>query len=171
MFDVELIDEKTAWTNLVNKIRELTDETGNMVEVGLFDDIGLISIAKENEFGDSPHHARPWPIPERSFLRYVFDRDIGKNFKLLKQGLDDILFRNKKRFVVLEEIGKYVSSSIKEFILSDYYVFKKPNHPITIRRKKHAHPLIQSGKIASTITYKVGHGNPSESGKTKIIEV
>jgi len=169
MFDVQLIDEKTQWINLVKKIKEMTDDTGNMVEVGLFKDVGLISIAKENELGDPPRRARPYPIPERSFLRFVFDRDLDINTELLTKGIDSILSGMKERKKVLEEIGESVTNSIKEFILSGYYKFKNPNHPITIKRKGHDYPLIQSGKIVSTITYKVGRGNPKESKRTKII--
>lgn len=170
MFDVEIIDEKTQWTNLIKKIKELTDEEGNMVEIGLFNDVGLISIAKENELGDPPRRARPWPIPERSFLRFVFDRDLDENIKLLLNGLDDIIIGVKTRTKVLNETGEKVTNSIKEFIISNYYKFKNPNHPITIKRKKHDHPLIQSGKIYSTMTYKIGRGNPKESIKTKVIK-
>lgn len=171
MFDVKMIDEKTQWINLVKKVKEMSDETGNMVEVGLFEDIGLISIAKENELGDPPRRARPYPIPERSFLRFVFDRDIEINTKLLTKGIDYILLGIKDKSKILEEVGESVTNSIKEFILSGYYKFKNPNHPITIRRKGHDHPLIQSGKILSTITYKIGRGNPKKSKRTTIVEI
>lgn len=169
MFDVELIDDKTQWINLVKKIKELTSESGNMVEVGLFNDVGLISIAKESELGDPPRRARPWPVPERSFLRFVFDRDLDENIKFLFNGLDNIVSGVKTRFEVLNETGLKVTNSIKEFIISNYYKFNRPNHPITIRRKNHDHPLIQSGKIYSTMTYKVGKGNPKESVKTTVV--
>jgi hypothetical protein len=170
MFDIEIIDQKTQWVNLVKKVKEMTDEKGNVSEIGLFEDVGLISIAKENEFGDPPRRARPWPIPERSFLRFVFDRDLDENTELLFKGVDEILLDIKNRFQVLNEIGIKVTNSIKEFILSGYYKFNNPNHPITIRRKGHDHPLIESGKIVSTITYRVGRGNPKKSGKTIIAE-
>lgn len=166
MFDIEIIEDKTQWVNLVKKIRGMTDEDGNMVEVGLFGDIGLVSIAKENELGDPPRRNRPWPIPERSFLRYVFDRDLEKNVKRMFRGAQEIIFNNVKSFDILEKIGETVSNEIKEFILSDYYFFTKPNHPITIRRKKHDHPLIEKGKIVKTLTYKVGRGNARGSLRT-----
>jgi len=169
VYDVGLIDDKTQWTNLIKKIKELTNESGNMVEVGLFNDTGLISIAKENEFGDPPRRARPWPIPERSFLRFVFDRDLNENIKFLFNGIDDIISGTKTRFKVLNETGLKVTNSIKEFIISNYYKSNRPNHPITIRRKKHDHPLIQSGKIYSMMTYKIGKGNPRESTKTTVV--
>lgn len=170
MFDVEVIDKKTQWVNLVKKVQEMTDPKGNIAEVGLFNDIGLISIAKENEFGDPPRRARPYPIPERSFMRLVFDRDLKENTELLFNGIDDILSNKKTRLGVLNEVGLKVSNSIKEFILSGYYKFKRPNHPITIRRKDHDHPLIQTGKIVSTLTYKIGRGNPKETERVQAVE-
>lgn len=169
MFDVTLIDEKTQWVNLVKTVKTLTDPGGNVVEVGLFKDIGLISIAKENEFGDPPRRARPYPIPERSFMRHVFDRDLDKNAELLFKGLDDILIGKKSRYKVLDEIGEHVTKSIRDFILSGQYQWSKPNHPITIKRKGHTYPLIQSGKIVSTLTHKIGRANPKRSKITKIV--
>jgi len=170
MFDVEVIDEKTKWTNLVKKIKELSDPGGNIVEVGLFDDVGLISIAKENELGDPPRRARPWPIPERSFLRFVFDRDLHDNVKMMMRYIDDLIIGNRTRQEILLKIGDSVTNSVKQFILSNYYKFRNPNHPITIRRKGHDHPLIQSGKIYSTLTYKIGRGNPKGSIKTTVVD-
>jgi len=170
VFDVELIDQKTQWINLVKKIKDMTDEKGNITEIGLFKDIGLISIAKENELGDPPRRARPYPIPERSFMRFVFDRDLDKNTALLFEGIEKILLGTKTRLQVLDEIGKTVTNSIKKFIASGYYKFSKPNHPITIKRKGHDYPLIETGKIYSTLTYKIGRGNPKETRKTKIVK-
>lgn len=170
MFDVEIIDEKTQWTNLVKKVKELSDQEGNMVEVGLFSDVGLISIAKENEFGGPPRRARPWPIPERSFLRFVFDRDLHDNIKMMTRYIDDLITGTRTRHEILLKVGESVANSVKLFILSNYYKFKNPNHPITIRRKGHSHPLIQTGKIYSTLTYKIGRGNPKGSSKTTVVD-
>ena len=165
MFNVEIIDQKIQWVNLVKKIKDMTDEKGSVVEAGLFEDIGLISIAKENELGDPPRRARPYPIPERSFMRFTFDRDLDKNTALLLKGVEEIILGAKTKFKILNEIGEIVTNSIKEFILSGYYKFSKPNHPITIRRKGHNYPLIETGKIVSTLTYKVGRGNPKKTKK------
>lgn len=168
-FEVDIIDQRTAWDNLVTRIKKMTNVAGNVVEIGLFNDVGLISIAKENEFGDPPHRARPYPIPERSFLRLVFDRDLDENTEALFKGASEIIGETKSKFKVLEEIGTKVTNDIKEFILSGFYKGKNPNHPITIRRKGHDFPLIQTGKIYSTLTYKVGKGSPKESSKTTVV--
>ena len=103
-------------------------------------------------------------------MRYVFDRDLEKNVEMLINGAKNILLRKKTRLQVLNEIGEIVTKSIKKFILSGHYKFSRPNHPITIGRKKHDYPLIQTGKIVSTLTYKIGKGNPKETKKTKIVQ-
>lgn len=166
MFDVELIDHKENWDALVAKVRGLTNVEGNVTEVGLFGDTKLVQIAKENEFGDAPKSNRNYPIPERSFLRFVFDKDLDKNSKLLMQGIDDIITGKRTSFKVLDDVGDEVATSIKKFILSDHYKFSKPNHPITIKIKGHDNPLIQIGKIFSLITHKVGKGEPRERKET-----
>ena len=168
MFDISLIDEKTQWTNLLKKVKELTDIGSNITEVGLFKDVGLILIAKENEFGDPPRRMRPYPILERSFMRFVFDRDLDVNTELLQKGIDDIITGAKTREQVLNDIGEQVADSIRNFILSGYYQYRKPNHPITIRKKGHTYPLIQTGKIVTMLTHKVGNLMPTETGKTTI---
>jgi len=168
MYDITLIDQKTQWINLVKRIKEMSVTDGNTVEIGLFKDIGLISIAKENEFGDPPRSNRLYPIPERSFMRYVFDKDLKLIIKKMLDGAGDVLLGKIKMNEKLDEMGILLTERIKKFILSDFYKRAKPNHPITIKRKKHDHPLIETGKIVSTLTYKIGKGNPKPTMTTKI---
>ena len=160
MFDVELIDHRKEWDDFLRRIKELTDEEANTVEVGLFGPSDLVEIATMNEFGDPPRGNRKWPIPERSFMRYIFDKDIKKNTELLFKGIDDIILNNRTKGQVLDQVGDEVATSIKKFILGDYYKGIKPNHPITMKIKGHDHPLIQVGKIFSLITHKSGKGEP-----------
>jgi len=160
MFDVSLMDEKTRWNNLIKRIKDMEDISGSVVDIGFFEDVGLISIMKENEFGDPPRRNRPYPIPERSFMRFVFDRDLDTNFRILEKGSDDIINGIRSKKDVLTEIGKKVSNDIKKFILSGYYKTVKPNHPITIAKKGHDYPLIQTGKAVTVLTYKVGNKEP-----------
>ena len=103
-FEVSIIDQRAAWDNLVTRIRKMTDVAGNVVEVGLFNDVGLISIAKENEFGDPPRRARPYPIPERSFMRLVFDRDLNENTKALFEGAAEVIADTKSKFIHIESV-------------------------------------------------------------------
>ena len=169
MFDVELIDHRVDWDALVKKVRDLTNVQGSVTEVGLFGDASLVEIARRNEFGDPPRSDRNWPIPERSFLRYVFDKDLDKNTKLLMRGIDDMIANKRTKFKVLDDVGDEVATSVKKFILSDYYKSSKPNSPITMRIKGHDHPLIQIGKIFSLITHKVGKGEPRERKDTIVV--
>jgi len=168
MYDVRLIDQKTQWINLVKKVKEMSVEDGNTVEIGLFKDVGLISIAKENEFGDPPKSNRPYPIPERSFMRYVFDKDIKLIVKKMIEEASDVLIGKVKMDKKLDEMGIFLTKRIKKFILSDFYKKAKPNHPITIKRKGHDHPLVETGKIVSTLTYKTGKGNPKPTMTAKV---
>lgn len=155
MYDVELIDQKEEWIKLVNKIKSMSKPDGNSVEIGLFDDVGLIRIAIENEFGAPPSANRKWSIPERSFLRLVFDKDLEKLNEMMNEYASDIMIGKITRGEALKNMGKIVEKKVKDFIASDYWKSLKPNHPITIKIKKGDHPLIQVGKIYSVITSKV----------------
>lgn len=170
MFNVELIDHRKEWDDFLQRIKGLTDETGCITEVGLFGPSDLVEIAEQNELGDPPRGNRKWPIPERSFMRYVFDKDIDKNTKLLFKGIDDIILKKRTVSQVLNQLGDEVATDIKNFILSDYYKSSKPNHPITVRIKGHDHPLIQIGKMFSLITHKIGKDESSSYKTTTTVD-
>ena len=155
MYDVELIDVKDEWVELVKRVKAMSKDKGNSVEIGVFEDPGLVKIATENEFGDPPRPKRKWRIPERSFLRHVFDRDKKKLAALMQKGAGDIITGKAKTEKVLEYMGSLFEKNVKDFIISGYYKSSKPNHPITIKIKGNEQPLIQIGKVYSTLTHRI----------------
>jgi len=155
MYKAELIDHRVEWDEIVNNVKLLSKKEGNSVEIGVFGDQSIVKIAVENEFGDPPRHSRPWPIPERSFLRHVFDNNKDKLLFIMKNMVGNILIGKEKVENDLEKLGILFEKKVKNFILSDYYKISKPNHPITIRIKGHDQTLVQVGKLFSVITYKI----------------
>lgn len=155
MYNVDLIDVKDKWIQIINNVKELSKKEGNSVEIGVFGDQSIVKIAIENEFGDPPRSDRKWRIPERSFLRHVFDGIKSKLINTMQEMAGNILIGKEKMEDDLEKLGSLFEKKVKDFIISDYYKSTKPNHPITIKRKGHDQPLIQIGKLYSVITHKI----------------
>lgn len=155
MYKAELIDKRIEWDEIVKNVQLLSKKEGNAVEIGVFGDQSIVKIAVENEFGDPPRPSRPWPIPERSSFRHVFDRDKDVLSNMMQEMVSNILIGKEKIERNLEKLGIFFEKRVKDFILSDYYKISKPNHPITIKIKGHDHPLIQVGKLFSVITHKI----------------
>jgi len=155
VYKAELIDHRAEWDEIVKNVQLLSKKEGNSVEIGVFGDQSIVKIAVENEFGDPPRAGRPWPIPERSFLRHVFDTNKNALSTMMEGMVSDILIGKEKIERDLEKLGSLFEKRVKDFILSDYYKISKPNHPITIRIKGHDQTLVQVGKLFSVITHKI----------------
>ena len=155
MYNVDFIDVKDEWIEIVNNIKKMSKKEGSSVEIGVFGDQSITKIAIENEFGDPPRAHRKWRIPERSFLRHVFDGMEIKLISMMKIMANNILIGKEKMGDDLEKLGNLFEKKVKDFMLSDYYKSTKPNHPITIKIKGHNQPLIQVGKLFSVITHRI----------------
>jgi len=155
VYKAELIDKRVEWDEIVKNVQLLSKKEGNAVEIGVFGDEGIVRIAVENEFGDPPRPSRPWPIPERSFMRHVFDRDKDVLLNMMEEMVSNILIGKEKIERDLEKLGVFFEKKVKDFILSSYYKISKPNHPITIKIKGHDQTLVQTGKLFSVITHKI----------------
>jgi len=155
VYNVDLIDIREEWDAIVANVKSMSKKNGNSTEIGVFGDQSIVTIAIENEFGDPPRPSRKWRIPERSFLRHIFDRDKEKIAFTMQNMASDILIGKEKMEVALGKLGSSFEKKVKKFIISGYYKATRPNHPITVRIKGHAQPLIQIGKLYSVITHKI----------------
>lgn len=154
-YDFEVIDERQDWDKFYNHIKEIAKEDLKSVGVGLFDNDNIIDKAYKNEFGDPPRLSRPFEIPQRSFLRHVFDAN-EENFYNYMKNLATLMFNCEitlKDF--LSETGEEVRDEIVKFIESSYYKIHKPNAAITILKKGHDQPLIDTGEMVDSIDYRL----------------
>ena len=112
-------------------------------------------LATIHEFGKvirQPKLNRIIVIPARSFLRATVDqyRDaIARRQVLLSQGY--ILGKFELR-PAMELLGMYVVGLVKQRIANG---IAPPNRPSTIARKGSSKPLIDTGQLRNSITYKV----------------
>lgn len=160
--EVKVVDK--GWEAIKARVESLRD-TGAVVKVGVqgqqaaanYQGTGLTisQIATIHEFGkviQQPKMRRTIVIPERSFLRATIDQyqsAIGKRDALLAKGF--LLGKFSLR-EAMELLGTYVVGLIKQRIANGIL---PPNRPSTIARKRSSKPLIDTGQLRNSITYKV----------------
>lgn len=160
--EVKVIDH--GWNDIKARVRSLRD-TGAVVKVGVQGAQGaanhqdttltVAQIATIHEFGKTIHQPkmrRTIVIPERSFLRATIDtyqQAIARRDVLLAQGYVLGKFALKP---ALELLGQYVVGLIKQRIATG---IAPPNRPSTIARKRSSKPLIDTGQLRNSVTYKV----------------
>lgn len=107
----------------------------------------IIKVGVIHEFG-----SEDGKIPERSFLRATFRKNLDEYRKLgaeLKARIDrdDLTMRE-----ALELLGTRIASDVREEIVS---LSSPPNTAETIRRKGSSNPLIDTGHLRQQITHQV----------------
>ena len=154
---------------LLDRLEELEKKS---LEFGIFgeDDSEVLMIARVNEFGvqievtermrgylhsigihlraDTEHIN----IPERSFVRGYFDfnqRDIITNAEKL---LENVILLKISVNTFYSTLGEYIVGKMKSYLTR----LREPsNHPKTIEQKGSSNPLIDTGRLRDSITYKV----------------
>ena len=92
-------------------------------------------------------------IPERSFLRAGHDANIDSVVKTAAALLPDVLTGAIDERTLLREIGLTLSGKIKEHARD----IKKPaNHSFTVERKGSSNPLVDTGEMIGSITWRIG---------------
>lgn len=91
-------------------------------------------------------------IPERSYIRATFDKDLKKieNFayKKLQEAFDLRLTATQ----YYQQLGAYCVSLVQKYMTT----LRQPrNHPFTVQRKRSSNPLIDSGELRKSIEYRV----------------
>lgn len=96
--------------------------------------------------------ARSVTIPERSFIRSGFDERLpnieNKAIMLLKQVL--LMKISVENYYDL--LGDYIVGQLKGYMTE---LDSPPNSPVTINNKGSSNPLIDTGRLRQSITYKV----------------
>ena len=89
-------------------------------------------------------------IPERPFLRSTFDEHHKEWEQKAAKQLDMVASGRKDAIGMLNTLGNVVEGDIKRKIASGPFT---PNAPSTVRQKKSAKPLIDSGRMRSSVRY------------------
>jgi hypothetical protein len=92
-------------------------------------------------------------IPARPFLRKAFYDNQRKYRRLVKVGIDEIIYDDKTGHDLLVKLGKAGVSDVRESIRR----WTKPgNAPLTIDNKRGTNnPLVDTGSLIKHVTYKI----------------
>lgn len=92
-------------------------------------------------------------IPERAFLRTGHDTNIDSVAKTVVKLVPDVLTGKLDEEILLREIGLTLSGKIKEYAQR---LKIPPNHPFTIEQKGSGNPLVDTGEMIGSITWRIG---------------
>lgn len=91
-------------------------------------------------------------IPERSFIRSTFDEK-KSDFELVIDGMIERYVTGQIEFqLMVDAIGEYLVSLVRKQIVA---IDSPPNHPATIEQKGSSNPLVDTGRMIDSITFKV----------------
>lgn len=120
---------------------DFIDNKGNITVAGY----GLV-----NEFGSATRG-----IPERSFIRVPLNLHLNEHIRDYKEKYINFLFKSQK----IDKAYNYLGLNAKKIILEAFSTSNdglwKPNSKRTIKQKGSSKPLIDSGRLRKSISYRV----------------
>lgn len=151
---IKLIDFQLAQAEIQ---RELAKLRGNKyVTVGIHEDAGNTEDGEMTQaqngalqnFGNDKIPARPWLIPGvESATSDVIDT--------IASGIENGLSTEQ----IMEQVGAIAVGATQQYITD---LRDPPNAPYTIEKKGSDNPLIDTGSMRSSVTYKVTSTKPDE---------
>lgn len=118
------------------------------VEVGFFssaryeDGTPVAAVAAANEFGVG--------VPERPFVRPALAAAKRPVDTIIKNSVDPL------QMVIEQNVASRIGEQVRNEIIDAITKFTTPaNAPATIAAKKSSHPLIDTGLMRASVTYKV----------------
>lgn len=141
------------------------------LEIGIFSDSGgdILMIANVNEFGlnikvtDKMRNYLHYigihlkketteiKIPERSFIRGTVDSKMNDIKSKGETLLGKVIHLELPVSVFFDTLGEYVVGLVQEYMTD---LKSPPNHPATIANKGSSNPLISTGRLRQSITFR-----------------
>ena len=90
-------------------------------------------------------------IPERSFLRNGHDENADRIIEQTERAIGQVLIGAMEVDDLIELYGQQMSTAIKTYMRN---LSRPANHPFTINQKGSSNPLIDTGGLLESITYK-----------------
>ncbi|MBW2672317.1 MAG: hypothetical protein JRD89_02725 [Deltaproteobacteria bacterium] len=105
----------------------------------------VVKIATIHEFGGKY-------IPERSFIRSTMDERESDITNMTERLLNQMIQGYLDAETLLSRLGEYITGLIKQKITD---IRTPPNAPATIQRKGSSNPLIDTGRMRMSVTWRV----------------
>lgn|SRR3712207_1964560 len=166
--------KKTVKNDNTKKLQDILQQLkSRTIKIGIFggDDNHVLMVAKVQEFGcdiNITDKMRWWlhfhglhvkntttqiHIPERSFVRKTFNEKKNKIDEVVVESLNELLTFKISIDTFYNRIGLYLVGLTQETLTE---VNSPKLHPFTLERKKpKANPLINTGRLRESITYKI----------------
>ena len=90
-------------------------------------------------------------IPERSFLRTGHDQNVDRIIKQTERALGQVLAGKMSVDDLLDLYGEQMATAIKRYIRD---LSTPPNHPYTVQSKGSSNPLVDTGQLIESITWR-----------------
>ena len=152
-------DTDPGFAKLLKSLDEIQFDT---VAVGLFEESGnepdseytTVQVGAVHEFGcDTAGKNHNIVIPQRSFLRSTVDAETAKISEMMDNAISDgIKYGREGAKSALAKIGVYVSDAVKKRIADG---IDPANVASTRARKGSSKPLVDTGHMRNSITFKV----------------
>lgn len=110
---------------------------------------------EQNEYGNTVmfYLSKGVTIPERSFIRSTFDEKVDEWIIYLKSLISNMIKGKYDAQIVAERLGLRIQRDIQKVIRDKS---RPSNSEATIARKGSDNPLIDSGRLRQSVTFKVG---------------
>jgi hypothetical protein len=145
------------------KLRRELSIKGSKVEVGVFQQAGgatygnqgvsVLDVAIWQEFGTIG--ANGWHIPPRPFIRTYFDGQQPRITGIVLSTMKGVVKGQYTKTQALHRIGLKLSGEIQQGIKVGFFGAYPENAQNTIDRKGSSTPLVDTGQLRSSISYKV----------------
>ncbi|UUM26271.1 hypothetical protein [Acinetobacter colistiniresistens] len=109
--------------------------------------IDMADLAAIHEFGAPGKN-----IPERSFLRASLQLNQGKYSQYLLGQLKPMLLGKTSMAATWQFLGQEAQADVQSYMINGKFV---PLKPKTIKRKGSSKPLIDTGQLRQSVTYRV----------------
>lgn len=127
-------------------LKELMETSASIGVIGK-DDSDLLLIANVHEFG-----APKAGIPERSYIRAGYDKNVDKYIKKAEGYLQEVLDGKIEARSLYTKLGQTMAQDIQKHIKGS---IPPPLKPATVKRKGSSLPLVDTGRLLGSIGYEV----------------
>lgn len=160
-FRSSIRDTDKGYADLIKRLNELRKCD---VFVGITEEAGLhekatkdakrpvmvLEVATWNEYGLG--------VPERPFMRGWFDSTRAKNADTIRIVWQEVIARRITPAVGAERIGQQFQKEAQDYLETGPFT---PLAPSTVQRKGHSTPLIETGQMRASLTYRIVVGGKS----------
>lgn len=159
---VKIIDFQLAKDEIRRELNKIRGD--KFVTVGIHEDAGQhegdISNAQLGallNYGNETNtlYGHPAPIPPRPWLIPGVDSGTQEITEAISEGVQKGLPTEQ----IMEQVGAFAAGAVQQYMTD---LKEPPNSPYTIEQKGSSNPLIDTGALRASVTYKVTSDKPEE---------